>query len=86
MFSICRSLSGNRSYKPYVMPVILYTDGASPDFRRNLSIKPIVVSCGNYVGSVVRSMAGKRCVGYWPKIPVRFFLLCVFFMYLSTLL
>lgn len=53
-----------------VCPIILYTDGASPDFRRNLSLKPIVVSCGNYVGSVCRRDVGKRCVGFWPKLPV----------------
>lgn len=54
----------------HIMPIILYTDGASPDFRRNVSLKPIVVSCGNYKGSVCRSTQGKRCCGFWPKLKV----------------
>ena len=58
----------------YLMPIILYTDGASPDFRRNLSIKPIVVSVGNFNVDCRRMVAGKRCVGYWPKLKV----LCIF--------
>ena len=53
-----------------LMPIILYADGASPDFRRNMSVKPIVVSVGNLGGVAQRSVAGKRCVGYWPKIKV----------------
>lgn len=65
-----RSLSRNRGFKPTLCPIILYTDGASPDFRRNLSLKPIVIACGNYKGHVIRSVSGKRCIGYWPKLPV----------------
>lgn len=53
-----------------IMPIILYTDGASPDFRRSVSLKPIVVQCGNYVGAVNRTSNGKRCAGFWPKIKV----------------
>ena len=53
-----------------LMPIILYTDGASPDFRRNLSIKPIVISVGNISGESQRTVAGKRCIGYWPKLKV----------------
>ena len=52
------------------MPIIIYTDSSTPDFRMGLAIKPIVVACGNYKGHVVRSMMGKRFIGYWPKIKV----------------
>lgn len=53
-----------------IMPIILYADGASAGFRRNLSLKPIVVSVGNISGDAQRSDAGKRCIGYWPSIKV----------------
>lgn len=53
-----------------IMPIILYADGASPDFRRNLALKPIVISVGNISGDAQRSVAGKRCIGYWPNIKV----------------
>ena len=58
------------NYEYELMPIILYTDGASPDFRRSVSLKPIVVQCGNYVGAVNRTNAGKRCAGFWPSIKV----------------
>lgn len=58
----------NKEYS--IMPIILYTDGASPDFRRSAALKPIVVQCGNFVGAVNRTTNGKRCVGFWPKIKV----------------
>lgn len=58
------------NYEYELMPLILYTDGASPDFRRSTSLKPVVVQCGNFIGDVTRSNAGKRCAGFWPKIKV----------------
>ena len=54
-----------------LMPIILYTDSATPDFRLNMSIKPIVVSVGNISGDAQRSVAGKRCIGNWPSLKVR---------------
>ena len=68
-----------------LMPIIIYTDGASPDFRRSLSIKPIVVSVGNYVGEISRKVSGKRCIGYWPKIKVFLPYLCLIYVYFMSI-
>ena len=67
-----------------IMPIILYTDGASPDFRRSVSLKPIVVQCGNIVGAVNRTSSGKRCAGFWPKIKVVFWFCLGYACYLYT--
>ena len=53
-----------------LMPILIYADGAAPDFRRNLSLKPIVVSIGNVSGDAQRSVARKRCIGFWPNLKV----------------
>jgi hypothetical protein len=42
----------------HVCPVSFYTDESHPDWRGGSGFKPLVVSCGNYVGSVTRSMKG----------------------------
>lgn len=65
-----RKSGADQNYEYEIMPVILYTDGASPDFRRSVSLKPIVVQCGNFVGAVNRRNVGKRCAGFWPRLQV----------------
>ena len=52
----------------YIMPLALYTDGSSVDFRRSLSFKPINVACLNLVGRLVRSKHGKMNVGFFPSL------------------
>ena len=71
----------NRGCTP--MPIIFYTDASSPDFKRSLALKPIVISAGNLVGSVTRTTAGKRCIGYWPKLKVSILRL---FMYVHLMM
>ena len=53
-----------------VCPISLYLDDVHPDWRGGAKLKPIVISCGNYIGSVSRSMKGKRIIAYFPKINV----------------
>ena len=52
----------------FALSIILYTDAASPDFRRQLALQPIVISCGNFLMDITRRICGKRSVGYWPHI------------------
>lgn len=54
-----------------VVPIILATDGSAQDFRRSLSIQPINITVGNFPGSVQRTDASKRCIGYWPDIKTK---------------
>jgi hypothetical protein len=63
-----RSLAREKGF--YISPIGIYCDAANPDFRKGLGLKPIVVTCGNYIGSVCRTAKGKRCIGYWPKLQV----------------
>lgn len=49
-----------------VVPLIFATDGSAQDFRSSMSIQPINLAVGNYPGSVNRTDAAKRCIGYWP--------------------
>jgi hypothetical protein len=51
-----------------LLPVILYLDDTSVDFRGNRAYKPLVVCVGNYKHRVNNSNNGKRCVGYFPKV------------------
>ena len=54
----------------HIMPVGLYTDKSIADFKQSIGLKPVIVTCGNYIGQVTRSQAGKRCVGYYPEVKV----------------
>ena len=54
----------------HIMPVGLYTDKSIADFKQSIGLKPVIVTCGNYIGQVTRSQAGKRCVGYYPEVQV----------------
>ena len=42
----------------FVCPISVYADEAQPDWRKGTGFKPIVISCGNYVGSVSRTVKG----------------------------
>jgi hypothetical protein len=50
-------------------PILLWTDSCSPDFKRQAKLKPIALTCGNLIGAIARSVAGKRLVGFWPSGP-----------------
>ena len=64
-----KSEAAERGY--FIMPIIIFMDESHPDFRMGAELKPIIVSCGNYKGSVNRSRAGKRCIGYFQYLQVR---------------
>ena len=63
-----RSQARSRGF--FIMPIIFYIDESHPDFRQGADLKPIVVSCGNYIGAVNRTRAGKRCIGYFQTLRV----------------
>ena len=50
-------------------PIVLWTDSCNPDFKRQAKLKPIALTCGNLIGAIARSVAGKRLVGFWPSGP-----------------
>ena len=58
-------------YEYEVLLLSLYTDAASPDFRRRASLSPIVIQCLNFLGSICRKNIGKRNASFFPKIKVR---------------
>jgi hypothetical protein len=66
--AVKRSKAAELGFK--LCPIGLYADAANPDFRSGVGLKPIVLTCGNYIGAVNRTSKGKRCIGYWPKLPV----------------
>jgi hypothetical protein len=51
-----------------IMPIVMSTDGACPDSRQSLSLKPISLYCGNFIGRVCRSLRGKKSIAFWPKL------------------
>ena len=69
-----------------ICPVMLYADKAHPDWRKGAGFKPVLVICGNYIGSVNRSMKGKRIINYWPHIEVCIFIVLPGFQMSSDLL
>ena len=63
-------VSGVRTFpNTFIMPIAFYTDGASVDFRKSISLKPISIACMNLVGRIVRSPRGKMTIGYFPTLP-----------------
>jgi hypothetical protein len=53
-----------------MMPIVAWTDGATPDSKRSTMIKPLVVTCGNLVGRVSRTNQGKAFLGFFNKLKV----------------
>ena len=55
----------------HILPIILYFDDTTCDWRGSKKFKPIVITVGNISHSARMSIPGKRMVGYYPHLLVR---------------
>ena len=69
-------------YEHEILLLSLYTDAASPDFRRRASLSPIVVQCLNFLGEVTRKTIGKKVVSFFPKLKVIVYVFKTYFVHL----